>query len=88
MQVVKSKESLRARGGLVSSSVKPISTPASSSTPASTRIDPNQTEYAKWKNACKFECKVCNYSTKAYFTFNFHVKDKHGLVVQVTIQRS
>jgi hypothetical protein len=41
--------------------------------------------YAKWKNACKFECKVCKYATKAYFTFNFHIKDKHGMVVQVKV---
>ena len=53
--------------------------------PTRLETETGQSEYAKWKNACKFECKVCSYSTKAYFTFNFHVKDKHGLLIQVLI---
>ena len=82
--MVKKQEFLRDRltSGLEGSSTKAVVPVATGS---SLSHHPVLSEYARWKNACKFECKVCSYATKAYFTFNFHVKDKHGLVVQVIL---
>ena len=85
-QVVKKQEFLRERltAGHENSTVKAVvpAVATGSLIPAKS-YHPVLSDYARWKNACKFECKVCNYATKAYFTFNFHVKDKHGLIVQV-----
>mgnify|MGYP001474505745 CR=1 FL=1 len=38
-------------------------------------------EYKKWVNACKFQCKVCQWKTNVYKLLVAHIKSLHNMEI-------